>query len=59
MKKYKDININIKEKTKREKEVQALAKKLNITKEEVLKKLNGMYIKEGAKFEEYFKAIKN
>ena len=55
MKKYKEIKININEKTKREAEIEDLAMKLNVSREEIMEELSNMYIKEGAKYEEYFR----
>jgi len=58
MNKFKDVVINIKAKTDRYKEMEKLAKKLNMPKEEMAKKLNNMYIMKGAKYEEYFRNYK-
>ena len=55
MKKYREIVINVNGKNNRSKEIEILAKKLNITKDEIAKKINNMYIRKGAKYEEYFR----
>ncbi|MEG1288152.1 MAG: hypothetical protein RSD29_02210 [Bacilli bacterium] len=54
MKKYKDFIIIKKCKTKQYKEMEKLAKKLNISKKEMEKRLNSIYIMEGSKYEDYF-----
>lgn len=53
MSEFKEVVVNIKGKTHRQKEIEELAKKRNMTVEEIQDRLSKMYILEGAKYEDY------